>query len=141
MNPVNFLFHNKHKMLTVRAYIYSAWYRFQILFVDVKHIYKKWGKEGEESDYEETEENYRYAAKVAFVVNHVCSKTAWKSKCLVRALTAQRLLKKKHISSTLYLGCATEGGKMIAHAWLRCGGMFVSGGNGNGYAVVDKFCV
>ena len=31
--------------------------------------------------------------------------------------------------------------KMIAHAWIRCGKAFVTGGNGtaDGYAVVEKF--
>ena len=29
--------------------------------------------------------------------------------------------------------------KMVAHAWLRCGEMYVTGGNGEGYAIVSKF--
>jgi len=33
-----------------------------------------------------------------------------------------------------------ENGKMIAHSWLRCGKMYVMGGNGEGYGVVAKFC-
>lgn len=139
MNPVNFIFKNKHKGLTLRAYLYSAWYRFQIRFADTKRLYKKWGKEGAESDYEETKEHYCYAANVAFVVDHVCTKTAWESKCLVRALTAQRLLARKKIHSTLYLGCAVQEGEMVAHAWLRCGSMYVTGGNGRDYAKVDQF--
>ena len=28
---------------------------------------------------------------------------------------------------------------MIAHAWLRCGQMYVTGGNGSSYAMVAKF--
>ena len=28
---------------------------------------------------------------------------------------------------------------MIAHAWLRCGQIYVTGGDGQGYAVVAKF--
>ena len=39
----------------------------------------------------------------------------------------------------LYLGCAVNEGKMVAHAWLRCGKMYITGGNGSGYAIVDKF--
>ena len=43
----------------------------------------------------------------------------------------------------MYLGCKMNEGKMVAHAWLRCGAMYVTGGDGvaNGYAVVDKFFV
>ena len=33
-----------------------------------------------------------------------------------------------------------EAEKMVAHAWLRCGKMYVTGGDGTGYSIVDKFC-
>ena len=89
-----------------------------------------------------TLDEYRFCKKVAYSVNQVCGKTKWESKCLVRALSAQRLLAEKGIDSTLYLGCKMdENKKMIAHAWIRVGKMYVTGGNGaaDGYAVVDKF--
>ena len=70
----------------------------------------------------------------------VCDKTPWESKCLVRALAAQRLLCRRGLSSTLYLGCGMEEGKMVAHAWLRFGEMYVTGGDGGGYTTVARFC-
>ncbi|MBQ9118858.1 MAG: lasso peptide biosynthesis B2 protein [Lachnospiraceae bacterium] len=135
-----FIRYNEHKTLTLKAWMYSAIYRFQILHKKSKKLNAKWGAEGEESPEEATLQEYRYAKKVAYAVNQVCNKTRWESKCLVRALTAQRLLRKKKIETTLYLGCGLEkDGTMIAHAWLRCGRLFVTGGDGQGYAVVDKF--
>lgn len=134
-----FIRYNKMKRLTILAWIYSAEFRFRMLYTKSDKLPCKWGKEGEESSLEATLEEYRYAKRVSYAVDHVCNKTKWESKCLVRALTAQRLLRKKGITSTLYLGCALENGTMVAHAWLRCGRMFVTGGNGSGYAVVDKF--
>lgn len=102
---------------------------------------KHWGEEGKESVEQEPMEIYKYAASISRIVNRICNKTSWESKCLVRALTAQKLLKRKKIHSTMYLGCKMDEGKMVAHAWLRCGAMYVTGGNGaaDGYAVVDKF--
>ena len=50
-----------------------------------------------------------------------------------------KLLKEAGIHSTLYLGVGKDEGKMIAHAWLRCGQMYVTGGNGSSYAMVAKF--
>ena len=44
------------------------------------------------------------------------------------------------LSSTLYLGCGMEEGKMVAHAWLRFGEMYVTGGDGGGYTTVARFC-
>ena len=125
--------------MSLKCWVYSAWYRFLVLHMDTKKMQTKWGIEGEESSEEEAVEHYRYAKKVSYCVNQICDKTSWESKCLVRALTAQKLLKDKNIASTMYLGCRLENGKMVAHAWIRCGRMYVTGGNGEEYAVVDKF--
>lgn len=140
MNIVNFLKQNPQKRLTVLAYVYSAIYRFEVFFIKPKYLRKHWGIEGQESPENEVGWKYTYAVNVSKVVDRICSKTAWESKCLVRALTAQKLLKKKGIQSTMYLGCSMEDGKMTAHAWLRCGKLYVTGGDGTGYSIVDKFC-
>lgn len=137
-----FIRYNEHKAITLKAWVLSARYRFQMLYADTKKLNKKWGIEGEESSYEATPEEYRFCKKVSYAVNQVCSKTRWESKCLVRALTAQKLLAEKGIESTLYLGCKLdENKKMVAHAWIRVGQLFVTGGNGakDGYAIVDRF--
>ena len=139
MSVINFLTKNKRKGMTIRAYIYSAWYRGLIFFVEPKYLYKYWGERGSESQEDDTPLNYKYAAWVSMSVNRVCNHTKWESKCLVRALTAQKLLKRKGIHSTLYLGCGLEDGKMVAHAWLRVGKMYVTGGDGSAYSMVDKF--
>lgn len=136
---MNFITDNKFKAETILSYFYSAVFRAQILFIKPKYLQKHWGKEGKESPEDESKETYKYAASVSRIVNRICTKTSWESKCLVRALTAQKLLKRKKIHTTMYLGCRLEEGKMVAHAWLRCGRMYVTGGNGEDYAIVDKF--
>lgn len=140
MGIIHFLKRNHCKKMTLEAYLYSAVYRICILTVKPDKLRRYWGREGKESGEEADGESYRYARRVARTVEHVCNKTMWESKCLVKALTAQHFLKKRGIPSTLYLGCGTENGKMVAHAWLRCGAMYVTGGDGTGYAVVDRFC-
>ncbi len=137
-----FLRYNEHKSETIRALILSAFFRYQMLYGKTRKLKNKFGIAGEESGLESLPREYKYARKVAYAVNQVCSKTKWESKCLVRALVAQRLLADKGIDSTLYLGCKeTEDHQIIAHAWIRCGSFFVSGGNGaaDGYAIVEKF--
>lgn len=134
-----FLKYCKHRKLCLAALCCSAYYRLCILLFKPARLHKRWGTQGEESFAEDTLENYRYAYRVSYAVDRICTRTAWESKCLVRALTAQKLLKRKKIHSTLYLGCAVENGRMVAHAWLRVGKLYVTGGNGEGYAVVDKY--
>lgn len=135
-----FLKFNEHKLLTIQAYFYSAIYKYEVFHIESQKLHAKWGKEGEDSTRTLSIEQYRYARKVSYCVNQVCNKTAWESKCLVRALTARKLLSNKKIPSTLYLGCGkNEDGTMNAHAWLRSGECFVTGGNGEGHAIVSRF--
>ena len=48
--------------------------------------------------------------------------TFWESQCLVKAIAGMKMLEKRNIESTLYLGTAKdEKGELIAHAWLRSG--------------------
>ena len=73
---------------------------------------------------------------------HVMSKyTFWESQCLVKAIAGMKMLQRRHIESTLYLGTAKdENGQFIAHAWLRSGPFYISGKEGmERFAVVAKF--
>lgn len=136
----DFLFKNKFKRITILSYIYSAFYRMQIKFIKPAKLKHHWGTENMESPEDETRENYKYAFQVSQNVSRVCYKTRWESKCLVRALTAQKLLTQKGIHSTMYLGVNHADGKMTAHAWLRVGKYIITGGDVyRDYTVVDKF--
>lgn len=134
-----FVKNNPWKRETLAAYYYSAYFRLELLLVHPGCLMKRWGREGEESPETESEEHYRIAARISHIVNKVCDKTDWESKCLVRALTAQRMLRKRQIPSTLYMGCGMRDGSLVAHAWLRCGELCVTGGDGSGYVIVDRF--
>lgn len=67
--------------------------------------------------------------------------TPWKSTCMVRAVAGLKMLEKRGIESTLYMGVAKDKqGRMIAHAWLRSGAYYVSGDDAmKGFVVVEKF--
>jgi len=134
---------NKCFFMVVRAFIYSARFRLELKFLKPERMKKHWGTENEVSLVDEPGEQKEYVLKVAGVVLCVCNNTKWESKCLVRALTAQKLLRKKRINSTLYLGVRQDenSGKMLAHAWLRWGRIVITGGNENlnKFAVVSKF--
>jgi Transglutaminase-like superfamily len=54
--------------------------------------------------------------------------TVWESQCLVRAIAAKKMLERRKIESTLYLGTARDKqGQLIAHAWLRSGPFYLTG--------------
>ena len=142
MNVIRFFKINKNKKMTLAIYGLTAFYRAQMLLIPSKILQKHWGKKNEESPNEETIEHYRYAYRVSREVDRIADKTPWESKCLVRALTARFLLHRKDIFTTLYLGVGKdENGVMVAHAWLRCGERYVTGGDGSSYATVARFCL
>lgn len=132
---------NKDKLAFIKAFIYMGYFRAFILFVPFNKLRKRMGKVKVESADEVDDESYRKAVRIARIVGIVSHHTPWESKCLVQALTAQKMLKKQGVSTTLYLGVKKDkNNRMLAHAWTRCGNYFVTGGvNKQGYAVVAKF--
>lgn len=140
---MNFIKYNGEKEMTIKSYLYAAYFRMCILILnkrDNERLERMLGERGQESPYEVSKENYQFAKKVSRYVNRVAGHTPWESKCMVRAMTAQKLLSEKGIETTIYLGVGTnEQGGMRAHAWLRCGNYCVTGGGDTECAVVAKF--
>lgn len=52
-------------------------------------------------------------------------------KCLAQAVAAQRLLKRKKITTQLYLGVNKNENALKAHAWLKHGDYFITGEKGS----------
>ena len=131
---------NKEKFDIIQTFFYTGVYRAFILFVPFNKLRKSMGKHKQESPDKIDNDTYRTARTIASRVMFVSAKTPWESKCLVQALTAQKLLKNQGISTTIYLGVRKEGNEMKAHAWLRCGDYYVTGGTiRDQYTVVAKF--
>lgn len=134
-----FLRYNPNKQMYIQILFLTALYRFILLIIPVKKLQRFMGILNEESTVDLSQECYKEAAKISHAINRLCQHTPWESKCLVRALTAQHLLKRQQIPSTLYLGVGKDDDRMIAHAWLRCGEFYVTGGTGDKFAIVAKF--
>lgn len=139
MSMKNFLKYIKHKLKVLLIYIYTAFYRLLIVTVPARKLENGLGLRGEESANEESIYIMTKAYHIGRMVERIAEKTPWKSTCLVKAMTARKLLVREHIPCTLYLGVGKAEGKMVAHSWLRCGTVYVTGGNGAGYAIVAKF--
>ena len=137
----NFIFYNHQRWLTVQALFLSACARFVLRFVAISRLHPFLGEAGVESSWGALpRESMRDVGRISRRVGRVARKTPWESKCFVQALVAQTLLKNRRLPSTLYLGVGKdENEKPIAHAWIRCSSYYVTGGNGDGYAVVAKF--
>jgi hypothetical protein len=81
----------------------------------------------------------KQAARVRWAVETVARHLPWKPVCLPQALAAKRMLQRRGIASTLYLG-VDPAKQLDAHAWVRVGRMIVTGGpREDRFAVVSTF--
>ena len=87
----------------------------------------------------------RLAKAVGWAIQAASSYTPWSNTCLVQVLAAQRMLRERGIPGTFYIGAAPGDGVsgavgLEAHAWLKCGELFITGEAGHArYTVVSSF--
>ena len=67
--------------------------------------------------------------RVGWAVSATSRWLPWRATCLMEAVAAKKLLERRGLPSTLYLGVASVYPEMDleAHAWLRCGTAIVTG--------------
>lgn len=126
------------KLLLTEALLLLGISRFILKIIEFKKIAPHLGKHMKKHvDANNTEHLLSEAKKVRWAVSIMNKYTPWESKCLVQAMTAKIMLKRRGIKSTIYLGVARdEEGKMIAHAWLESCGIILTGAKGS-----EKFTV
>lgn len=135
-----FQFSFQDKILFTEAFILTGINRYKILHVPFKKLKIGLGEHNKESTDQVSLEDYKVVRRVQNAVINTSKYTPWESLCLVQSMTAQKMLERRNISSTLYLGVNKgEKNEMFAHSWIRCGQIYVTGGNGSGYATVAKF--
>lgn len=116
------------KFIAIEAFLLMALSRFYILFIPFRRVASLMGKPMHETTKEIESELLMVARQITWLIEKMSKYTPWESKCLVKALTAQRMLKKRKIPCTLYLGIAkNKTNKLSAHAWLRCGNLILLG--------------
>lgn len=121
------------KKLLPEAFLLSGYYRLVLLKQPFSKIALGLGEKGKEQcSFSEIDTDRINAVKTA--VSCVCKHTPWESKCFVQALTAKSMLARRRIPGTLYFGLRkAENGAMSAHAWIKCGDIYVAGGRGDAY--------
>lgn len=104
----------------------TGWYRFQVLYRPFAKLSPKIGAFGHETPWDT--EIPSEVAEVRRIVRAVSRRMPWSCNCIVRALAMKKMLARRGIPSTLYMGVALDSNaQMEAHAWLRCGNIYISG--------------
>ena len=128
----------KQKLLIPQIFLLMEYYRFRVHKRPFAELAPKIGTLGFETPVEASPRN---AWLVHELMESLFRKIKWKDSCLIRALTAKKLLNRMGERCTLYMGVhKPEGKAMEAHAWLRCGKLIVTGGDSMaGYTVTAVF--
>lgn len=78
--------------------------------------------------------------QIGWIVRAMSHYTPWTSNCMAQAMAAKFMLRRRGISSTLYIGVAKTGELLAGHAWLRAGTHIITGGGALGrYKQVIRF--
>ena len=117
--------------------------RLAVLALPFKTVSTWLGREGQTTPVEALDpQQAQFAVRVARAIHRIQPFTPWDSNCLAQALTARKMLQRRGIPCTTYLGAAVQADRsgLIAHAWLRCGPWILTGGKERRrYKVVATF--
>ena len=129
----------KDKSLLIEAYLLLAWARYKKT-TQFSKMAPALGNYMKETKQELTAEQKEIARKISSTLYLMSQYTFWESECLVKAIAGMKMLEKRGIESTLYLGTAKDETGLIAHAWLRSGNYYVSGKEGkHKFTIVATF--
>jgi len=124
------------KLLFLEAFIFLGWARV-LKSITFSKVAPSLGDYMNETSVAQIQPHGDTLKKVSEAISIMSRYTFWESQCLVKAIAGMKMLEKRHIESTLYLGTAKDNhGELIAHAWLRSGSFYVTGSEG-----MEKFTV
>jgi hypothetical protein len=129
-----------HQFLLIEAFFFLGWARV-LKSLPFAKVAPTLGERMDETVLSQNTQQRETLKQVSNAIDVMSRYTWWESKCLVMAIAGMKMLERRKIESTLYMGMARdEEGKMIAHAWLRSGSFYVSGSTGmERFTVVAKF--
>lgn len=116
-----------------------VWAGMTLRLLPFARLSRKLGRHMAESPPEELPVQTAKAAKVRWAVELAARVLPWKPVCLPQAFAATRMLRRRGIASTFYLGI-DPAADYDAHAWVRVGGEIVTGGpSPERFSVVSSF--
>ena len=121
------------RFLLVEACLYLGMARAALLTLPFKRIAPFLGEQVEKDDVRETDSPpSNIARRIGWAVDVMSRRTPWESACLAQAIAGKFMLKRRGLTSLLYLGTRKdEAGQFTAHAWLQNGNEILLGGGGH----------
>ena len=133
------------KVLLLEAFYRLLAARLSLFIFPFRKIAPRMGEHMKETPVEEQPQYNETLLCIQRALRRAARHTPWESACLVQSIAGKRMLKRRKIPSTLYLGLAKEKNekrKLKAHAWLRSGNIILTGQEGvslSTFTVVSMF--
>lgn len=122
----------RQKLLLGEALASLAIARIAMVCIPFRWIAAWLGTPGAQSSTTLTDEESCVARQIGWAVSTLGPRVPWDGRCLAQALAATFMLRRRAMNGTVSFGVShDESGKLIAHAWLRCGSVLVTGGPGH----------
>lgn len=129
----------KDRFLLAEAFLRLGLVRLAIVTLPFRVIAARLGEQQMETSGEDDPATLDAVHRVGWAILAASRRAPWRCKCLEQGIASKLMLHARGISGTLYLGVA-RGDGIDAHAWLRCGSIFVTGSEDvHRFAVVSKF--
>jgi hypothetical protein len=129
------------RILFVEAGFWLGVARLALLTLPFRWIKRGWGEPQALSAEKFQGTPPELLERVSWAVATASRHLPWDCLCLAQAMAAKAMLKRRGVSSTLYLGVAKDGAAQPqGHAWLTCGEQVLTGQQGMGeFTVIATF--
>lgn len=128
------------KRLTIKAFAGLLLARLALLLLPFRRISPYLGRLMEKTSSTCSDLERSRSIEVAHAIRRVRRYLPIKCTCLVQAIAGIMILGSEGIPSTLYLGVHRSEAGLTAHAWLRCGDLYLTGGmEHNNFVAVATF--
>lgn len=116
-----------------------TWAGMNLRMFSFARISRKLGRHMAESPEAVSPDSTSEAARIRWAVETAARILPWKPVCLPQAVAAMRMLQRRGVAGTLYLGI-DPAADYDAHAWVRVGSVIVTGGpTPDRFSVVSTF--
>jgi hypothetical protein len=129
------------RLLLAEAGFWLGVARLTILFLPFRWIKLGWGEPRSLSSGKSEVTPPELLDRVSWVLTTASRRLPWDCLCLAQAMAGKAMLKRRGISSTLYIGLTRDGVSQVqGHAWLKCGKQVITGQQGmEGFTVIATF--
>ncbi len=129
------------RLILLEAFAWLCWARLLLLTVPFRWIAPHLGRQMAEGPATLADSDRLVVGRVSWAVLAVSRRAELGFVCLPQAMAAKWMLRRRKLTSTLYLGLRTnEKASLSAHAWLRVGDRILTGqAEACGHQVIATF--